>query len=142
MRTVLGIVVVALLVAACSESSGDPEPWQEAGSYTYTLDSQCGERDVIGTFSITVSDHEVEDASALDESGQALLDSSGLGQIPTLQQRYDEFWQAQWGADVADKAEIQHAPVDGHPLIITIDWDADAVDDAACYVISEYQATG
>jgi len=138
MRLLAALLVASLTIGACSSTTenNDPEPWQEATSYSYTLSSGCGERFLIGTFDIQVRDHVVIDASALDDDAQALLDNSGLDHIPTLQQIYDEFWTAKWGE--ADDTHIDHAPIDGHPLTITIDWDAGAIDDDVCYSVAEY----
>lgn len=43
--------------------------------------------------------------------------------------------------DNADTAEAEYAP-DGHPERISLDWDKDAVDDEALYVISAYAPAG
>lgn len=112
----------------------------EAASYTYTVDSSCGEQWFIGTFEVTVEDHVVVNAVALESNGQALLDQTGLDYIPTLDQLVDEYRNA---VDRnADRADIEHAPGDGHPTMIDIDWSGGAIDDESCYTITRYDVAG
>jgi len=59
--------------------------------------------------------------------------------VPTIGELLDELEQAR--RDNADTAEAEYAP-DGHPERISLDWDENAVDDEALYVISAYAPTG
>lgn len=130
--------MTALLIVGCSstEDSEPSEPWIEAASYTYSVNSACGERVFLGTFDITVKDHVVVDAVAVDSNAQVVLSLSGMGEIPTLDDLVAEYREAV-AAD-ADTATIESAPGDGHPTRLNIDYDTDAVDDEACYTITAY----
>jgi hypothetical protein len=106
--------------------------WKEPASYVYTLESTAGERALIGTFRITVRDHKVTRARGLDESGRRVVQELP-DQVPTIGALLGELEQAR--SEDADKAEASYAP-DGHPERIVLDWDTDARDDEAQYVIS------
>ncbi|MFD7302945.1 MULTISPECIES: DUF6174 domain-containing protein [Streptomyces] len=130
------------LATACGDDTGatattKPEApaWTEPAAYTYTLTSGGGERSLIGTFRVTVRDGEVTDASGLDDGARRVVRRLP-GQIPTLGDLLRELGQAR--RDHADTAEAEYA-ADGHPVRISLDWDADAVDDEAEYVISAYE---
>ncbi|MGN9910437.1 DUF6174 domain-containing protein [Phytohabitans sp. LJ34] len=133
-------IVVALLgvltVAGCAETSKATPPWQEPGSYTYVLQSSCGERPLIGRFRITVEDGKVTKAEGIGESDKRSLESTELTP-PTLGQLLDELEEAR--RNDADLAELTSDPADGHPTKITIDHVKEALDDEACYAISEYR---
>ncbi len=138
-----------LLLAACSEDpaisdvnatttqpvgSGQGE-WTAPSGYAYTLESRCGESWLIGAFEVEVTDHAVTEAVALDQSAESLLASTGLQYIPTIQELLDDYSAA---VGEADRAEIEYDSLDGFPTRIFIDWDAEAIDDEACYTISAY----
>ncbi|MFJ8083242.1 DUF6174 domain-containing protein [Streptomyces sp. NPDC096205] len=108
--------------------------WKEPASYVYTLESTEGERALIGTFRITVRDHEVTRARGLDESGRRVV-KAFPDQVPTIGALLGELEQAR--SEDADKAEASYAP-DGHPERIVLDWDTNALDDESHYVISGY----
>ena len=137
MRAIIGVVTLSFLLGACA-SDGDVggEPWMEVANYSYVLDSSCGDRVLIGSFEITVRDHVVSDVVALDESAVAMLNSSGFEHVPTLDDLVAEYRTAV--QENAIKAEIQHAPLDGHPVTITIKWDKEAIGDEACYTVTGY----
>ncbi|GAA2389283.1 DUF6174 domain-containing protein [Streptomyces coeruleofuscus] len=59
------------------------------------------------------------------------------GEVPTLGRLLAEMAQAR--RDKADTAEAEYA-ADGHPVRILVDWDKNAVDDEALYVISAYES--
>jgi hypothetical protein len=115
---------------------GDAETWQEPASYAFTLASACGERDLIGTFRLTVVDGMVTAAEGGDEPGRRLLLQRQPHLLPTLAGLLNEARQAQ--RDGADVVETLVDPADGHPTKISIDYDRDAMDDEACYTISDY----
>ncbi|MGW1951409.1 DUF6174 domain-containing protein [Streptomyces sp. NPDC001920] len=112
-------------------------PWQEPGSYAYTLLSSGGERSLLGTFRITVRDGAVVDAVGLDDSGRSVVERVPDA-VPTLEELLAELDQAR--RDGADEAEARYA-ADGHPARISLDWEEDAIDDEALYVISDYTPT-
>lgn len=140
MRRQLGVALLAVLtVTACSTDDAEPsEPWMEAANYTYTMTSSCGEQWLIGTFEILVKDHTVTSAEPLDSSAHSLLDHTGLAHIPTLDQLVSEYREAI--DEGVYRAEIEHAPLDGHPTMITIDW-GQGIDDESCYHITDYSPT-
>jgi hypothetical protein len=110
-------------------------PWREPGSYSYTLRSSGGERTLLGTFRVTVRDGAVVEAVGLDDSGRGVA-GSAPDAVPTIGELLDELEQAR--RDGADAAEARYA-ADGHPLRISLDWEENAVDDEAVYVISAYE---
>ncbi|MGN9761027.1 DUF6174 domain-containing protein [Streptomyces sp. SD31] len=129
-------------VAACdTETSTAPAStratWQEPASYTYTLRSSEGERSLLGTFRITVRDGAVAKAVGLDDSGRRVVEDVPEA-VPTIGALLDELGQAR--RDDADTAEVEYA-ADGHPVRISLDWEENAVDDEARYVISAYEPT-
>ncbi|MET9734819.1 DUF6174 domain-containing protein [Streptomyces sp. NPDC006458] len=138
-RRALAVLAAALIgapLSACGggEGHGAPPRWSEPASYTYTLNSGEGERALIGRFRITVENHEVARARGLDESGRRLVAHSP-GQVPTIGDLLKALDRARdEGADTA----AEYAP-DGRPERITLDWDANAVDDEEEYVISGYE---
>ncbi|CAM5595704.1 hypothetical protein SALBM311S_01531 [Streptomyces alboniger] len=60
-------------------------------------------------------------------------------EVPTLGELLDELKQARH--DRADTAEARYA-ADGHPVRIFLDWEKNAVDDEALYVIGDYRPAG
>ncbi|WP_128430980.1 DUF6174 domain-containing protein [Streptomyces cyaneus] len=132
-------------VAACgtetSASSAAPAPtrvtWQEPAAYTYTLHSSGGERALLGTFRITVHDGAVAKAVGLDDSGRRVAEDIPEA-MPTIGALLDELDRAR--RDDADAAEAEYA-ADGHPVRISLDWEENAIDDEALYVISAYEPT-
>lgn len=132
-------------VAACgtetSATSAAPAPtratWQEPASYTYTLQSSGGERGLLGTFRITVRDGAVAKAEGLDDSGRRVAEDIPDA-MPTIGALLDELDRAR--RDDADAAEAEYA-ADGHPVRISLDWEENAIDDEAHYVISAYEPT-
>jgi hypothetical protein len=109
--------------------------WEEPASYTYTLTSSEGERNLLGTYRVTVRDGEVAKAVGLDESSRRVVRQIP-GEVPTIGGLLEELEQAR--RDKADTAEAEYA-ADGHPVRISLDWDKNAIDDEARYVISAYE---
>ncbi|MGX1134692.1 hypothetical protein RKD49_006882 [Streptomyces glaucescens] len=109
--------------------------WKEPAAYSYTLTSSEGERSLLGTFRVTVRDGEVTDAKGLDESGRRVVEQLP-GEVPTLGELLEELARAR--RDDADKAEAKYA-ADGHPVRISLDWDENALDDEADYVVTGYE---
>ncbi len=148
MRKQLALTMFAIVaLAACDSSSsgglGTPEiagnDWDVPESYEFKVKSSCGERSLIGLFRIVVQNGYVAEAEGLDESGKALF-KSGLGEsIPTLEGLLEEAVEAQQVN--ADVLQVEFDPSDGHPTRINIDYNKDATDDEACYVITEYSAS-
>ncbi|MEV3971532.1 DUF6174 domain-containing protein [Streptomyces sp. NPDC050698] len=151
-RTVRAVAVAVPIagllcaVAACgagtSASAGaesapgrDRGAWREPASYAYTLRSSEGERSLLGTFRISVRDGAVVKAVGLDEAGRLAVEQAPAA-VPTLRGLLTELEQAR--QDGADTAEAAYA-ADGHPVRIVLDWEENAVDDEARYVVSAYE---
>jgi hypothetical protein len=118
-----------------SATTGSDTTWEEPSSYTYTLKSSEGERTLLGTFRVTVRNGKVAEAVGLDGSGRRLVKELP-GEVPTIGKLLEEMEQAR--RDRADVAEAEYA-ADGHPVRISLDWEKDAIDDEALYVISAYE---
>lgn len=131
------VLVLLLTLAGCGnpeEASSIPS-WQAPDAYEFTLGSSCGERALIGEFRVTVENGSVVEAEGLNESGQAMLEHGFDDEVPTLSELLDRAANAsEQGADVV---EVQ-ATDDGRPTEIDIDWDTNAIDDEACYQITDY----
>lgn len=137
-RTLLLVGGLVLVTAACGEETGPSSPaWEEPASYAYTLTSSEGERSLIGTFRVRVRDGEVDKAVGLDDSARRVVRQLP-DQVPTLGDLLKEAEQAR--GEGADTVETEYAE-DGHPTDIRLDWDENAIDDEARYMISDY-ATG
>ncbi|MEV5315258.1 DUF6174 domain-containing protein [Streptomyces sp. NPDC052610] len=130
--------------AACGDDTPTPRAtaaeeqgtdWKEPAAYSYTLTSSEGERSLLGTFRVTVRDGEVTDAKGLDESGRRVVEQLP-GEVPTLGELLEELARAR--RDDADTAEAKYA-ADGHPVRISLDWDENALDDEADYVVTGYE---
>jgi Family of unknown function (DUF6174) len=146
-RAVVG-VVLALILVACE---GDPVPpnarqstqpssrWSAPDNYEFELYSSCGERTLIGRFHIVVEDGRVIDARALDERARTLFRVGLRSEIPTLEELLEEVAEAR--RSNADLAKVTTDSSDGHPTLIEIDYNEQAIDDEACYEISAYSTT-
>lgn len=137
---------VLLVLAGCGggTAGGSREPatsgWSEPGHYGYTLRSSCGERLVHGTIRLTVKDGKVIDADGLDESGDNTVEAAKLENLPSLKDLVTEYESVVRRG--ADKAVAEFDPGDGHPTRIDLDPERNAIDDEACYWISDYKVLG
>ncbi|MFI6037247.1 DUF6174 domain-containing protein [Streptomyces sp. NPDC051315] len=145
-RSVSAAVLIGALLcatAACDSGAAHPEPaggsapaaWKEPASYAYTLTSRT--QVLAGTFRVEVRDGAVAEVLGLDEdSRRAAREVPGL--VPTIGGLLERLEQAR--DDDAHTAEARYAP-DGRPVRISLDWDENAIDDEALYVISAYDPT-
>ncbi len=108
--------------------------WKEPASYAYTLASSGGERLLIGRFRVTVRDGRVVKAVGLDDSARRAV-RQGPDAVPTIGDLLKESEKAR--RDKADMVDVRYT-ADGRPTRISLDWVANAVDDEALYVISDY----
>jgi len=108
--------------------------WKEPSSYVYTLESTGGERLLIGRFRVTVRDGEVVKAVGLDDSGRRVARRAS-DEVPTIGELLKEMERARH--DKADTVDATYT-ADGRPKTISLDWEENAVDDEARYVISDY----
>ena len=114
------------------------EMWTEAPNYSYTLVSLCGERLLLGTFAVHVKDHEVVAFEGVSEAGASAETSLRLRDVPSISGLLSEYKQA---VSEADEAELVVDALTGDPTSIDIDWDSNAIDDEACYLIRDYEPT-
>ena len=149
LKLVFSLAVLAALLGGCAGQQGinkvaaaattAPIPvWTEPELYSYTLESSCGERALIGKFAVTVTDGRVTKTVGLDASSRRALMLRLSRLVPTLAQMAAEAETAR-AAD-ADEVVIQHDPVDGHPVSIRIDPSRSTADDESCYEISAFKA--
>jgi hypothetical protein len=108
--------------------------WLEPANYSFTVESSCGERSLIGRFRVTVEGHRTVAFTGLDESGRRY--PGDAGSIPTLGGILKEADDATAGN--ADSVNVETDPADGHPVSVAIDWRANAIDDEACYRVTDY----
>jgi hypothetical protein len=124
--------------SAIADASSTPVgAWVEPTAYSYVLDSSCGERMLIGRFRVTVVGGRT---TAFEELNDPPTGQFRLADIPTLGDLVQEVERAR--TDGADTVILEVDPGDGHPVRIEIDWMAEAIDDEACYAISEYVVRG
>jgi hypothetical protein len=119
---------------AGTAAAGSEVAWEEPASYTYTLTSSAGERMLLGTFEVTVRDGKVRKAVGLDDSARQVV-RRAPGEVPTIGELLGELEQAR--RDHAHRADAEYA-ADGHPVRISLDWQKDAIDDEALYVIGSF----
>jgi hypothetical protein len=103
--------------------------------YSFRLLSEGGERNGLGEYRITVEDGKVVEAVGLDEQARRTVKGDPQS-VPTLGGLLEDLQQAR--ADRADVARAVFA-ADGHPTEIHLDWQKDAIDDEADYLITEYR---
>ena len=138
-------VLAAALLAGCAAAA---QPERDVGrqsqadgqpdTYTYVLDSSCGERSLVGRFRIDVVDGAVVAVKGLDDTGRASVDQGGADEAPTIADLLHEAATARRrGADVV----VVETTRDGRPTRITIDGETEAYDDEVCYVISDVAET-
>jgi hypothetical protein len=136
-------LVGALVCATAGCGSGEPESaaaptrttWREPESYAYTLTSTT--QVLAGTFRVRVRGGKVTEAVGVGEDSRRQVRELP-GEIPTIGELLKRLAKAR--SDNAHTADVEYA-ADGHPLRITLDWDKNAIDDEALYVISSYQPT-
>jgi hypothetical protein len=140
------MVLSILLVAGCAQqpqvliSATQPaDEWKEPARYSYVLDSRCGERPLIGRFQVEVANGRVTRAIGLDESGRSAVARPSGDPVPTIGGLLAVWERARKGG--AHVATVERDPADGHPVRITIDRIKNAIDDEACFTISNYRAS-
>ena len=106
------------------------QAWTEPAHYAYTLLTTCGERNGLGLFRVWVRGGHVERAKALRRWSDLLP----LGQMPTVGDIIQLAAAAQGGG--ADDVHVTRAP-DGRPRWVSIDYLENAIDDEACYRVTD-----
>ncbi|MFI7539908.1 DUF6174 domain-containing protein [Actinoplanes sp. NPDC049599] len=140
-KTVLPAILLGTLTGACAGAEPNvmqtsAPTWTTPAKYGFTLDSQCGERALIGRFQVTVENNKVVRATGLDDAARRALMLRMADLVPTLNALEAEAETAR--RDGADVVEIVRDPVDLHPTRIKIDPERNAIDDEACYTIEDY----
>lgn len=120
-------------------SSATPE-WREPAAYSFTLQSRCGERGLLGRFHVEVENGTVVAVEGLDEQGRTTAANTPPEAMPTLADLLRLVAQAR--SNGADEVSLNTDPADGRPISIEIDWLANAIDDEECYTISDFIAAG
>jgi hypothetical protein len=129
--------------ASPSPSSTESPPaqaiaWVEPAAYTFTFESSCGERSLIGRFRVTVEQFRTVAFQGLDEAGRRY--QGDPRSMPTLSTLVKEAEAAK--ARGASRAEVTTDPADGHPVDVIIDMDANMIDEESCYRILDYVPSG
>lgn len=95
---------------------------------------------MIGRFHIEVEEGTVVAVEGLDEQGRVEVRAMPLAEFPTLADLLGLVAEAR--TDGADEVTLNTDPADGRPVYIAIDWRAAAIDDEACYTISDFTEEG
>ncbi len=122
--------------SAPSASPSAAAEWEEPAAYSFTLDSRCGERNLIGRFAVAVENGEV----IAVERGRTDATVVQPRDIPTLSDLLALVAEAQ--SDGADRVTLATDSTDGHPISVEIDWQMNAADDEECYQISDFVPAG
>ncbi|WP_406498579.1 DUF6174 domain-containing protein [Streptomyces sp. NBC_01604] len=121
--------------AETAEVGEQKTTWEEPTSYTYTPTSTT--QVLAGTFRMQVRNGRVTEAVGTDTDSRRQAQEVP-DELPTIGELLKRLNQAR--SDNADTAEAAYAD-DGHPVRISLDWDKNAIDDEALYVISAYDPT-
>jgi len=115
-------------------TEGSSSGWVEPDRYAYTLLTTCGERSGLGRFRLSIESGRVVAAERL----QRYSDLLPLRQMPSIGDIVAIADQAE--SDGADEVTVRYAP-DGTPRLVSIDYVSEAIDDEACYRISDVTLT-
>jgi hypothetical protein len=92
---------------------------------------------MLGTFEAQVEEGVVVRIKGLDERSRQAVAGYRPSDFPTLAAMLEKVREARNRAD-AGAIIVTSDPVDGHPMRIEIDWNANAIDDEECYTVSEF----
>jgi len=134
-------IILVMLAGACANAEPSvmepaPTTWTEPAKYGFVLNSECGERALIGRFQVTVVNGLVVHTEGLDDSARRALMLRLADLVPTLGKLQAEAETAR--SEGAEVVEVERDPVDAHPTKITIDKSRNAEDDESCYTIDDY----
>ena len=146
MRWTSILLALALAGTSCdtdaSRTALSPEDaltaWSPPSAYSYEVESSCGERTFIGRYRIHVRSRDVTAVTALDHSARAAIEAAPR-EIPTVEDLLEEALEAERAG--ADRVMVRRTD-GGRPHRIAIDYDANAIDDEACYVIRSFASAG
>lgn len=131
-------LLLVLLLGACSAAGASPSEvaeWAEPAAYSFTLESRCGERNLLGRFAVEVENGVVVSVEGLDDQGRRATSVVQPADVPTLADLLALVAEAR--GDGADQVDLVTDPADGHPVSVEIDWEAAATDDEECYTVSD-----
>ena len=97
---------------------------------------RAGERLLIGRFRVEVENGAVVSVEALDGQAQSVTAFITPEAVPTLAEILERVAEAR--RQNAYEVTLSTDPVDGHPTMVSIDWDFNTIDEEECYAISEY----
>ncbi|MFN2483986.1 MAG: DUF6174 domain-containing protein [Candidatus Limnocylindria bacterium] len=112
--------------------------WKAPPAYAFTVESRCGERNLIGRWRAEVEDGDVVQIEGLDQQSRRVTLSPG--ELPTLAEMLSRASEVM--ARPGTKVTVATDPWDGHPTYVEIDWNVSAIDDEECYRISEFVVSG
>jgi hypothetical protein len=144
----LAVLAAAGLTGCASGPAVDPDvavsastAWAAAGSddYAFTLTSSCGERLLLGTYRVTVTDGAISDVVGVDETGVRIVGEGHdlAAEIPTLSALQTRVLDT----DADDVTEATFDPTTGYPASVTFDPNPQGIDDEECYVVTDYAPT-
>ncbi|QHT57988.1 hypothetical protein GXP71_19145 [Cellulomonas sp. H30R-01] len=143
-RWAVGAVVLVATLGGCSgtEQPGPvpgaaeaAERWTGGGvdSYAFSLTSSCGERLLVGSYRVTVTDGAVTAVEGLDEVGRRIAGEAQdlAAQVPTIDTLLDRVVDA-------DASTVPEATFDdaGVPTAVTFD-PSPGIDDEECYTVAD-----
>lgn len=130
-------LITAVALGGCSDQGpapAGPGGWQEPDEYVFTVEADCGLRMFSGRYRVHVRNGAVVEYAQLDGRGGPI--ELRNDQVPTLADMVRRFHEA--NADPDARATMVTDPVDGHPVVVDIDWMVRAIDDEECYRVSDY----
>ena len=135
-RRLVGALVTfplaALSLSACSAQPTPEDGTATAPSYTYVLESSCGERALLGRYAVTVDDEQV--VAVEDLALGTPVPASLMADVPTIDELASRL-------TTEAPAEVSYEAHTGLLVSVRFDGDLNAIDDEECYAISEYSPT-
>ncbi len=134
MPRALTLLATLLVLAACgtarsnSEASSEQAPlsWEPPEAYSFTVTSECGERNFLGTYDVTVNAGEVVELRVHEDGWP----HAGPKDAPSLEVLLEQ------ARNPAGDAVVDYRVDDaGRPMEVSIDHDPRAIDDEECYRI-------
>lgn len=139
------VTIVAALLAGCGRTDPAARPdddgspaasdWSTA-SYSYSLDSRCGERAFMGVYRVVVEHGAVVSAVPADATRERPESAEQLATFPTIA---NLMARAQ-ARGAAAPSEYHVDPETGVPTWISFEGDPNAIDDEECYRITDYES--
>lgn len=134
MSRALTLLVTVLVLGACSTVNSNSETsaeqpalsWEPPEAYSFTVTSECGERNFLGTYDVTVNAGEVVELRVHEDGWPHARPEDA----PSLEDLLDH------ARNPAGDAVVDYRADDaGRPMEVSIDHDPRAIDDEECYRI-------